>query len=53
MICLALVAGRVVHAYGVSQEHENIRLRIAGMAATFAVLAVMAVSLLTRAIELS
>ena len=53
LICLALVAGRVVHAYGVSQEHENIRLRTAGMAATFAVLAVMAVSLLARAIELS
>ena len=24
LLCLALVAGRVVHAYGVSQEHERI-----------------------------
>ena len=23
LLCLALVAGRVIHAYGVSQEHEN------------------------------
>ena len=53
LICLALVAGRAIHAYGVSQEHENMRLRTAGMATTFAVLAVMALSLLTRAIELS
>jgi hypothetical protein len=32
LLCLALVAGRVIHAYGVSQEHENFRLRMAGMA---------------------
>jgi uncharacterized membrane protein YecN with MAPEG domain len=43
LLCLALVAGRVVHAYGVSQEHENFRLRMAGMATTLTVLAVMAV----------
>jgi uncharacterized membrane protein YecN with MAPEG domain len=53
LLCLALVAGRVVHAYGVSQEHENIRLRIAGMATTFTVLAVAGLSLLARAIGLS
>ena len=35
LLCLVLVAGRVAHAYGVSQEPENIRLRIAGMATTF------------------
>src|SRR5207237_3716820 len=51
LLCLALVAGRVVHAYGVSQVHENFRLRMAGMATTFAVLAVTALSLLTRALE--
>jgi uncharacterized membrane protein YecN with MAPEG domain len=53
LLCLALVIGRVVHAYGVSQEHENIRLRIAGMATTFTVLAVAGLSLLARAIGLS
>ena len=52
MLCLALVAGRVIHAYGVSQEHENFKLRMVGMATTFTVLAVMALLLLTRAIEL-
>ena len=51
-LCLALVAGRVIHAYGVSQEHENFKLRMVGMATTFTVLAVMALLLLTRAIEL-
>jgi uncharacterized membrane protein YecN with MAPEG domain len=50
LLCLALVAGRVIHAYGVSQEHENFRLRMAGMATTLTVLAVMAVWLLMGAI---
>ena len=53
LLCLGLVAGRIVHAYGVSQEHENFRLRMAGMATTFTVLSVMALSLLARPIELS
>jgi uncharacterized membrane protein YecN with MAPEG domain len=53
LLCLALVAGRVIHAYGVSQVHENFSLRMAGMGTTFTVFAVMALSLLTRAIGLS
>jgi uncharacterized protein len=53
LLCLGLVAGRIVHAYGVSQEHENFRLRMAGMATTFTVLSVMALSLLAQPIELS
>ena len=53
LLCLALVAGRIIHAYGVSQEHENFRLRMAGMATTLTVLAVMAVWLLMGAIGLS
>ena len=53
LLCLALLIGRVVHAFGVSQEHENYRLRMTGMATTFAVFAVIALLLLTRAIELS
>jgi uncharacterized membrane protein YecN with MAPEG domain len=44
-------AGSYFRDRRLAQEHENIRLRFAGMAATFAVLAVMALSLLTRAIE--
>jgi uncharacterized membrane protein YecN with MAPEG domain len=52
LLCLAVVVGRVIHAYGVSQERENFKLRMVGMATTFTVLAVMALLLLTRAIEL-
>jgi len=50
LLCLALVAGRLVHAFGVSQERENIRLRVVGMVMTFAVLAGMALSLLVARI---
>ena len=53
LLCLALLIGRVIHAYGVSQEHENYRLRTAGMSTTFAVFAVIALLLLARAVELS
>ena len=35
LICLALLMGRIVHAYGVSQEKENYRLRLIGMSLTF------------------
>jgi uncharacterized protein len=52
LLCLALVVARVIHAYGVSQERENFKLRMVGVATTFTVLAVMALLLLTRAIEL-
>jgi uncharacterized membrane protein YecN with MAPEG domain len=34
-LCLALLAGRVLHAYGVSQLKENYRFRVTGMALTF------------------
>ena len=46
LICLALVLGRVVHAYGVSQETENYKFRVAGMALTFAAIAASALRLL-------
>ena len=32
---LTLLAGRISHAYGVSQSRENYRFRVAGMALTF------------------
>jgi len=35
VLCLALIVGRVIHAYGISQPTENIRFRVAGMALTF------------------
>ena len=45
LACVGLVAGRVVHAWGVSQEPENFRFRKYGMMATFFAL-VVAVTLL-------
>ena len=53
-ICFAShLWGHASHAYGVSQEHENFRLRMAGMATTFTLLSVMALLLFARAAELS
>jgi hypothetical protein len=45
LICLVFLAGRSIHAYGVSQVHEDYRLRTTGMAITFAVIAVTALVL--------
>ncbi len=39
---LTLAAGRVVHAFGVSQAKENLSLRVTGMSLTFAVIALAA-----------
>ena len=33
-LCLVLLAARLLHAYGIAQEPEDIRLRVAGMATT-------------------
>jgi uncharacterized protein len=49
LICLAFLAGRAIHAYGVSQMHEDYRLRSTGMAITFAVIAVTALVLVAHA----
>ena len=35
MLCLILLAGRLSHAYGVSQCEENYKFRVRGMAMTF------------------
>src|SRR5262245_32884857 len=51
LLCLALLAGRIIHAYGVSRVREDFRLRLAGMATTFAVVALAALILLARAIS--
>ena len=34
----ALLCGRMVHAWGVSQPHENFRYRVSGMVLTFSVI---------------
>ena len=46
----SLVAGRVVHAYGVSQEPENYRFRVTGMGLTLTAIAVAAIAALIGAI---
>jgi uncharacterized protein len=45
-LCLALVGGRVVHAYGYGQAAEDFRFRVAGMSLTFTALAGAAIALL-------
>ncbi len=42
----AFVAGRVLHAWGISQEPEVFRFRVTGMALTFTVFGVAAAALL-------
>jgi uncharacterized membrane protein YecN with MAPEG domain len=50
-LCTVLIVGRLSHAYGVSQQRENFRFRIAGMSLTFAVLIACAVHLLWVAVK--
>ncbi len=50
-LCLALLAGRLVHAYGVSGAQENFRYRVTGMTLTFATLAGAAVMNLGAALS--
>ena len=45
-LCLALLAGRVSHSYGVSQLNEDYRFRVAGMALTFTPIIVASIYLL-------
>ncbi len=46
LLCLALVAGRLAHAIGVSQEPDVLPLRGAGVALTMAVVIVAALTLI-------
>ena len=45
-LAVALIAGRLCHAYGVSREPEDFRYRVIGMSITFAVLAASALLIL-------
>ncbi|MEM8816695.1 MAG: MAPEG family protein [Pseudomonadota bacterium] len=45
-LCAALLLGRLLHAWGVSQVKEDYRYRIVGMAVTFAVILVSAAGIL-------
>ena len=50
-LCLILLAARLVHAYGVGQEPENIKIRATGMATTALLLTAAAGLLLYTAIR--
>ena len=50
-LCVVLVLSRAVHAYGVSQDKEDFRLRVAGMMATFGVIGTSALALLVLAVR--
>ena len=45
-LCLTLLIGRVLHAWGLSQARENFRFRVIGMVLTFATLVSAALYLL-------
>ncbi|MEM8982124.1 MAG: MAPEG family protein [Pseudomonadota bacterium] len=45
-LCIGLLVGRIVHAYGVSQPNENYRFRVTGMLLTFTVLLAAALLIL-------
>lgn len=51
VLCAILFLGRAVHAYGVSQDKEDFRLRVAGMMATFGVIGTSALALLVLAVR--
>lgn len=50
-LALALVAGRLLHAVGVSRPREDFRFRVAGMALTFACLLSASLWLLARGLS--
>jgi hypothetical protein len=50
-LCLVLLAARLLHAYGIAQEPEDIRLRATGMATTAVLLVAAAGLLLASAIR--
>ena len=50
VLCIALVLGRLLHAYGVSQVQENFRFRVSGMTFTFTCLLLTCVTLAFNAI---
>ncbi len=47
-LCLALLFGRISHAYGVSRSQENFRFRVFGMSMTFLAITGAALTLLMQ-----
>jgi len=51
ILAIILLVGRLIHAYGVSQQNENIGLRVTAMLLTFGVMIVAAIVLLINALR--
>ncbi len=51
ILCIALIAARVIHAIGVTPVNENFPMRVASVLTTFAVLVVASVMLLYVAVH--
>ena len=49
-LAIALVCGRLAHAWGVSQTKENFRYRVSGMVLTFGVIATAGLTILLKRI---
>jgi uncharacterized protein len=52
LLCVVLVLARIGHAIALWDEKEIFRLRVASVSATFVVMLVAAVSVLTRALQI-
>lgn len=48
---VALVAGRLIHAYGVSQPKERLPLRVTGMVLTLSVILLLAMTCLLKSVS--
>ena len=46
VLCSALLIGRIIHAFGISQVEENYRYRVSGMALTFTVITSASIALI-------
>lgn len=51
VLALALLIGRIIHAYGVSQDNEDIRVRATGIAITAIVMLIAAILLLINGLR--
>lgn len=49
-LCSLLLAGRVIHAWGISQEKEQLRFRVTGMVMTFTTILIAATALFAIAL---
>ena len=52
VLCLALLLGRISHAYGVSKLEEDLKYRVFGMAMTFSAIVISSALLMLRVLGL-